>query len=1049
MEKKNIEIMDLKALGKPEKFSGEQSEWYDWSFHFRSYVGILPRGTELEEMMESVQHQEDEVRLQDLGSDVRMLSGHLYHLLALTCTSTALGFVRKVNKGNGLEAWRLLARRFDPIRPGSQLATLRSIMNFDFKTNECFEKRLNEFDLLVNEFEKAADPDTVDDKIKVAIVVNNAPDGYQHQLQMNSDRFNTYSELRKYIEKYMDAKRQGSTPNVSEKNAPAPMEVDAVYNNYGNYNGYGNHNKGKGKGKFQNTYNKQYGDVKGKSKGKGKTQNSQSQNYKGKSQGKGKNPTVDTCYNCGKQGHRSTSCWNKKIEAVETTQSSAEIHAIMMESNIEMDELFEINSIRMRDPHDVHILVDSGAVTSCCPWRFGEDAPLEQSKMANKLIAANKSPITGYGCRKLDLLARTGAFTRDVAIPNMHFEVADVGRPILSVSQMCAQGYQVTFDDNPRIEVGMTSIPLTRLGDMYFLKCAAKSAESNRDIEKMIAPVVNVDEYQDEYYSGPHMKWAPEVVEGDTLMEHYPEVMRSHIPTLMTAPKEPTKKEREAHEATHLPYQPWCQVCVQAKGKDSPHKKVHHVDEDRLPLVCLDYFFLKTEKDETLATCLAAVIPTSGYGFSCVVDTKGAMCPSAMKGFTKFLEEAGVMGDAIFKTDKETTIRDFARYNASRIRKSKTILRCSPKGSHQSNGAVERFIQSIEGQIRAIKISLEKHFEAEDGTKTEIIGADSNILDWSVRHAAWQWNRFHVSSTGETPHKRQIGHDYSSPVLEFGETILARTPGQRTQNKLDSNWSSGIWLGRSGLSDERIVCMDGKVLSCRTVRRTTSEQRWQIEMLKKITNSYSKVILDQIKSNKEDMRFVHPDMELSKTLNAQTSKATKKKPASDSQQEEESDKKVEKRMSQASRTLAEFHVDCGHTPGCRACMYGASGRSHSKACKERKSAWADQKAQKIDEEKDDDEHVKKKVKIDKKDKSDEKPAASASSSSKRVYVSDDEEITDEETKPIIKQLKKDDLDEILEETSTSPHQIPVDDDDEYDDIDINLIEMVQGESRTR
>ena len=46
-------------------------------------------------------------------------------------------------------------------------------------------------------------------------------------------------------------------------------------------------------------------------------------------------------------------------------------------------------------------------------------------------------------------------------------------------------------------------------------------------------------------------------------------------------------------------------------------------------------------------------------------------------------------------------------------------------------------------------------------------------------------------------------------------------------------------------------------------------------------------------------------------------------------------------------------------------------------------------------------------------------------------------------KPITKQLKKDDLEEILNDSSTSPHQIA--EEDEYDDIDINLIEMVKGE----
>ena len=48
-----------------------------------------------------------------------------------------------------------------------------------------------------------------------------------------------------------------------------------------------------------------------------------------------------------------------------------------------------------------------------------------------------------------------------------------------------------------------------------------------------------------------------------------------------------------------------------------------------------------------------------------------------------------------------------------------------------------------------------------------------------------------------------------------------------------------------------------------------------------------------------------------------------------------------------------------------------------------------------------------------------------------------------DTAAVDKQLKKDDLEEILNDSSTSPHQVA--EEDEYDDIDINLIEMVKGE----
>ena len=46
----------------------------------------------------------------------------------------------------------------------------------------------------------------------------------------------------------------------------------------------------------------------------------------------------------------------------------------------------------------------------------------------------------------------------------------------------------------------------------------------------------------------------------------------------------------EAHNLTHLPAAPWCEICVQAKGKSDWHKQVKY-DSD-IPCVLMDFQFI-------------------------------------------------------------------------------------------------------------------------------------------------------------------------------------------------------------------------------------------------------------------------------------------------------------------------------------------------------------------------------------------------------------------------------------------------------------------------
>ena len=47
----------------------------------------------------------------------------------------------------------------------------------------------------------------------------------------------------------------------------------------------------------------------------------------------------------------------------------------------------------------------------------------------------------------------------------------------------------------------------------------------------------------------------------------------ARVPRTLTAPELPSRKEVEEHCVTHAHYRNWCPVCVQAQGKEDPHRR--------------------------------------------------------------------------------------------------------------------------------------------------------------------------------------------------------------------------------------------------------------------------------------------------------------------------------------------------------------------------------------------------------------------------------------------------------------------------------------------
>ena len=66
-------------------------------------------------------------------------------------------------------------------------------------------------------------------------------------------------------------------------------------------------------------------------------------------------------------------------------------------------------------------------------------------------------------------------------------------------------------------------------------------------------------------------------------------------PKIWIGPKMPSKREREQHEALHLPYRSWRRHCVRMRGQNSPHARgsrgveSEEVEAERAPRICM-YF---------------------------------------------------------------------------------------------------------------------------------------------------------------------------------------------------------------------------------------------------------------------------------------------------------------------------------------------------------------------------------------------------------------------------------------------------------------------------
>jgi hypothetical protein len=300
----------------------------------------------------------------------------------------------------------------------------------------------------------------------------------------------------------------------------------------------------------------------------------------------------------------------------------------------------------------------------------------------------------------------------------------------------------------------------------------------------------------------------------------------------LRGPTRPTKLEYEEHQHSHIPFRSWCPHCMRGKSKASGHRSSTQAREK--PILSLDYAFLGVSKgasrEERIQ--LEAEAAAAGHTPTLVMfdsESRSIYAYAAVrKGHNEHLcrqivHDLDNLGykELVLKSDQEPAMLTLveivkASWNGD------AALENSPIRESEANGAVERAIQTWEGQVRTLKDALEYRLSC-------TIPPDHPIMTWMVEYAASLIRRCLLTTDGRTPYEKIKGRASRRSVALFGEKVWYK-PSHGRSKTLDYVLEEGIFLGLQDRSDEALIGVDNGVVKCRDIRRQAEEHRWNADL---------------------------------------------------------------------------------------------------------------------------------------------------------------------------------------------------------------------------
>ena len=221
MEKQNAaKLVDMKGVAAPPPFSGDDSAWQDWRFRFQTITALL----DMREVMKLAAECPREIKEDELSKENGWKGRMLYGLLVVLVSGRALGIVRQVPEGHGLEAWRCLVKEYEPAVATRYCAVLAALLTPVWTETGGFMEQLVEWERRLRQYEAMAG-EKLSDALKCAVVTAKAPHRVKDFLRLSpTDLTGNYGQLREAIRNFL-AKGRVYTADGTGVDA---MEVGAV-----------------------------------------------------------------------------------------------------------------------------------------------------------------------------------------------------------------------------------------------------------------------------------------------------------------------------------------------------------------------------------------------------------------------------------------------------------------------------------------------------------------------------------------------------------------------------------------------------------------------------------------------------------------------------------------------------------------------------------------------------------------------------------------------------------------------------------------------------
>ena len=181
----------------------------------------------------------------------------------------------------------------------------------------------------------------------------------------------------------------------------------------------------------------------------------------------------------------------------------------------------------------------------------------------------------------------------------------------------------------------------------------------------------------------------------------------------------PAQKEREEHEATHVPFRYLCTHCMVGRGRTHHHVTKHRSeDETGRHSTAKDYYFMRMQpavNSRTISkeaiTCISVKEDRHQNIMSSVALKKGIEEPWTSERVANFIHLVGCR-EITLKSDPQPAIIAF-RNRVADMCKAELAPEDAVMGDKESNGLIENEVMQIRGIIRTIECThREQHARA-------------------------------------------------------------------------------------------------------------------------------------------------------------------------------------------------------------------------------------------------------------------------------------------------------------------------------------------------